>query len=67
MTRNRSYHPQPRAVHNIYRPKLTESQVVHIIHNYELFIASTALSSEPRVFHVKHHPELFIISRVLSS
>ena len=67
MTHNCSYHPQPRAVHNIYRPKLTESQVIHIIHNYKLFIASRALSSEPRVFHANYHPELFIVSKALNS
>ena len=67
MTQNCSYHPQPRAVHNIYRPKLTGSQVTHIIHNYELFIAFKALSLAPRVFHVNHHPGLFIVSRALNS
>ena len=67
MTQNHSYYPQPRAVHNIYMPKFIRSQVVHIIHNYNLFIAVKALSSEPRVFHVNHHPKLFIVSRALNS
>ena len=67
MTQNCSYHPQPRAIHNIYKKiKLTGSQVTHIIHNYKLFIASKALSSELRVFHANHHPELFIVSRALN-
>ena len=66
MTHNHSYHPQPRVVHNIYKPKLTGSQVIHIIDNYELFIASRALSSALRVFHVNHHRELFIVSRALN-
>ena len=63
MTQNHSYHPQPKAVHNIYRPKLKGSQVVYIIHNYQLFINSRSLSLEPRVFHVNHYLELFIISK----
>ena len=67
MTQNRSHHPQPRAVHNIYRPKLTGSQVVHIIDNYELFIGYRDLSLAPRVFHVNHYLELFVVSRSLKS
>ena len=67
MTQNRSYHPQPRAVYNIYKPKLTRSQVIYIIHNYELFMASKALSLAPKVFHVNHHPKLFIVFRALNS
>ena len=66
MTRNRSYHPQPRAVYNIYKPKLTRYQVINIIHNCEFFIASRALSLAPLVFYVNHHLELFIISRALN-
>ena len=67
MTLNCSYYPQPRVVYNIYKPKLMGSRVVHIIHNYELFISSKALHLTPRVFHVNHHPELFIVSKALNS
>ena len=66
MTQNRSNHLQPRAAHSIYKPNLTGSQVIDIIHNPELFIPSKALRSRPRVFHVNHYLELFIISKALS-
>ena len=67
MTQNHSYHPQPKAVHNIYKPKLMGSQVIHIINNYELFITSRALSLAPRVFHINHHTKVFIVSRAQNS
>ena len=44
-----------------------ESQVVHIIHNPELFLASRALSSRHGIAHVIHNLKLFIASRALSS
>ncbi|RVW20780.1 hypothetical protein CK203_108302 [Vitis vinifera] len=46
--------------------KLMGSQVIHIIHNPELFIPSRNLSSRPKVFHVNHYLELFIMSKVHS-
>ena len=66
MIQNHSNHPQPRAIHGIYKPKLIGSQVIHIIQNRELFIPSRALSLGTKVFHVNHYLELFIISKALS-
>ena len=42
------------------------SQVVHIIHNSELFIVSKALSSPPEVALIIHGLEVFIASKALS-
>ena len=42
-------------------------QVIYIIHNSELFIASRVLSSPFGVALIIHNPELFIASRALSS
>ena len=43
------------------------SLVIHIIHYYELFIASRDLSSRLEEVHVNHNLELFIVSGVVSS
>ena len=56
MIKNRSYHPQSLVIHSILRCELIGSEVIHIIHNSELFIAFKALSLRPEVFHVNHNP-----------
>ena len=38
------------------------SQLIHFIHNFELFIESRALSSRPKVIHVNQIFEQFISS-----
>ena len=43
------------------------SRVIHIIHNFDLFIAFIALSSQHGVVYGINIPELFIASRALNS
>ena len=62
MIKNRSYHPQSLVIHSILRCELIGSEVIHIIHNFKLFIASKAFSSQPGFVHVNQSPERLIAS-----